>query len=117
MLSDAGSRRARPGRAAAGVVALLAVLLAKEMPAVAEPSASPAPVGSEERSEDWRTELYREGVAAATAGLWTEARDRFRQTLAIRSSPKVLFSLAQAEEQLGQVASAQADYGLSLIHI
>ncbi len=111
MLSDAGSRRARPGRAAAGVVALLAVLLAKEMPAVAEPSASPAPVGSEERSEDWRTELYREGVAAATAGLWTEARDRFRQTLAIRSSPKVLFSLAQAEEQLGQVASAQADYG------
>lgn len=32
----------------------------------------------------------------------------------MRMSPKVLFSLAQAEEQLGQVASAQADYGRAL---
>jgi hypothetical protein len=37
-----------------------------------------------------------------------------RAVLAIRSSPKVLFSLAQAEEQLGQFASAQADYARSL---
>jgi hypothetical protein len=114
MLSGGGSRPARAERAITRVVALLTVLLAAPVSASADPAPSSAPVGNAEKPEDRRTALYREGVEAATAGLWADARDRFRQALAIRTSPKVLFSLAQAEEQLGQVASAQADYGRAL---
>jgi hypothetical protein len=69
--------------------------------------------GAEDR-EAQRTALYREASTAAGAGHWAEARERLRAALAIRSSPKVLFSLAQTEEQLGQVASAQADYVRSI---
>jgi hypothetical protein len=61
-------------------------------------------------AEQHRTDLYREGVSAAASGDWARARDRFRETVAIRSSAKVLFSLAQAEQHLGQSASARADY-------
>lgn len=57
-----------------------------------------------------RATLYREGVDAASAGHWSDARDRFAAALAIRNSAKVRFSLAQSEEQLGLVASAQRDY-------
>src|SRR5580658_2154677 len=114
MLSGGGSRPARAERAVTRVVALLTVLLAAPVPASADPAPSPAQVGNAEKPEDRRTALYREGVEAATAGLWADARDRFRQALAIRTSPKVLFSLAQAEEQLGQVATASADYGRAL---
>src|SRR5262245_52494001 len=49
-----------------------------------------------------RKALYREGVDAAASGRWAEAKDLFNKVLAIRASPKVFFSLAQAEEQLGQ---------------
>jgi hypothetical protein len=69
--------------------------------------------GADDR-EAQRTSLYREAATAAGAGHWAEAKERLRAALAIRSSPKVLFSLAQTEEQLGQVASAQADYARSV---
>jgi len=65
-------------------------------------------------AETRRGALYREGVEAATAGRWSDARDRFSAALAIRASAKVLFSLAQAEERLGRVASAQATYARAL---
>src|SRR4051794_8313424 len=65
-------------------------------------------------SEAQRTDLYREATKAASAGRWAEAKERLRAAIAIRSSPKVLFSLAQSEEQLGQLASAQADYARAL---
>ena len=74
---------------------------------------SPAGAGAEDR-EAQRTETYREAMKAAGAGHWAEAKERLRAVLMIRSSPKVLFSLAQAEEQLGQLASAQVDYARSL---
>jgi hypothetical protein len=91
--------------------AVLAALAAGELTAAAQPPPAPAP---DQAAQDRRTALYGEGVNAATAGRWTEARDKFRAVVAIRSSPKVLFSLAQAEEQLGQVATASADYGRAL---
>ena len=69
---------------------------------------------SNDAREAERTALYRTGVEASAAGRWAEARERFAEALAIRASPKVFFSLAQAEEQLGQVASAHADYGRAL---
>jgi hypothetical protein len=61
-------------------------------------------------SEEQRKSAYRAGVTAAEAGRWAEARARFREAIALRPSPKAVFSLAQAEEHLGEVASAQASY-------
>jgi hypothetical protein len=65
-------------------------------------------------AEQERAAIYRQGVDAAGAGRWAEARDRFQAALAMRASPRVLFSLAQCEEQLGLVATAQADYARAL---
>jgi hypothetical protein len=79
--------------------------------AAAQPTAPPSVAQS---AEDGRAALYREGVEAASAGRWAEAKKRFAETLAMRASPKVFFSLAQAEEELGQLASAQADYESAL---
>jgi len=70
-------------------------------------SSAPSASGPDEQR---RTTLYKEGFDAATAGRWAEAKDRFAQALAIRASAKVYFSLAQAEEELGQLASASRDY-------
>ncbi|MDB5212757.1 MAG: hypothetical protein JWO86_684 [Myxococcaceae bacterium] len=74
-------------------------------------SAQPATQSSESRgAEERRTALYRAGVEAATAGRWAEAKQSFVAAMAIRPSAKVFFSLAQTEEHLGQVASADADF-------
>src|SRR5580658_2432356 len=97
-----------------GLVARSAILgahlvLAVSAPALAEPAASGATA-----DEARRNELYGEGIRLASAGRWAEAKDRFAAVLALRASPKVFFSLAQTEEQLGQVASASRDYGRAL---
>jgi hypothetical protein len=85
-------------RTARAVIAwiLLAVLLARPAWA-ADPEAE-------------RTALYRQGVAAADAGRWRDALDLFRQVLAIRSTPAVEFSLAQAAEHVGLLATAESAY-------
>jgi hypothetical protein len=93
-------------RRTAWVAAL--VILATVQPAAAQ-TPSPPPSTSPS-AEARRAATYAEAAAAAAEGRWADAREKLRAVLAIRSSPKVLFSLAQAEEQLGQVASAQADY-------
>jgi hypothetical protein len=102
----AGSRGARGRSAAFVLVVFAAVCSASEARAQGEGASSP--------EEARRTALYKDGFDAASAGRWAEARDRFAAALAIRSSPKVLFSLAQAEEQLGQLTAAGRDYGLAL---
>ena len=61
-----------------------------------------------------RTALYREGVKLSDAGQWAEAAARFRDVLAIRSSPQALFSLAQAEEKTGVLATAEHTYERAL---
>lgn len=53
-------------------------------------------------------------MEAASAGRWAEAKQKFVEAGTIRASAKVFFSLAQTEEQLGEVASAEADYGRAL---
>ncbi len=99
-------RGARGRSAACAFVVILAVCSASVARAQGEGASTP--------EEARRTALYKEGFDAASAGRWAEARDRFAAALAIRSSPKVLFSLAQAEEQLGQLTAAGRDYGLAL---
>jgi hypothetical protein len=79
-----------------------------------KPPSDPRAAGANPSAEERRTALYRAGVEAASAGRWMEARLRFSEALAIRASPKVCFSLAQAEEQLGLVASAATDYARAL---
>jgi hypothetical protein len=82
-------------------------------PALAQPP-PPASAQADERGrgqdEDRRAALYRAGVDAAAAGRWAEAREDFQGALTLRASPRVFFSLAQCEERLGQLASAEADY-------
>jgi hypothetical protein len=101
------------GPARCAIAALIALACASSTaPAVAR-----APTSRAENAEDrevQRTELYREAMRDAGGGHWAEAKERLRAALAIRSSPKVLFSLAQTEEQLGQLASAQGDYARAL---
>lgn len=61
-----------------------------------------------------RTALYNEGMTLANAGRWDEAVVRFRQVVAIRSAPPALFTLAQAEEHVGRLATAQRAYESAL---
>jgi hypothetical protein len=61
-----------------------------------------------------RSALYREGVQLANAGRWKEAVQRFLQVVAIRSAPPALYTLAQAEEHTGALASAEKTYEKAL---
>lgn len=94
----------------AGLV-LAAVSVATAGPAWGQSAPVPPVASSSPADEQQRTALYKEGFDAATAGRWAEAKERFAAALAIRASAKILFSLAQAEEQLGQLALAERDYG------
>ena len=98
-----------------GSSALASLAIALAASASIATFARPAHGGGQATADDaQRTELYREASRFASAGRWAEAKERLRAVIAIRPSPKVYFSLAQAEEQLGQLASAQADYARSL---
>ncbi len=50
--------------------------------------------------------LFAEGTEFADHGQWQEAAQRFRATLRLRQSPAVVYNLAVALEQLGQLAEA-----------
>jgi hypothetical protein len=60
--------------------------------------------------EERRSELYREGMSFARAGRWTDAVERFREVIAIRSTPKARIAVAVAEENLGRLAAAERSY-------
>jgi hypothetical protein len=87
-------------------VAALAVLGASPLARAGGPESSP--------DERERTALYAEGVAFANAGQWEEAAKRFRRVVAIRSAPPALFTLAQADEHVGQLATAARGYESAL---
>jgi hypothetical protein len=57
-----------------------------------------------------RSALYREGVELANQGQWAEAVERFREVVVIRAAPPALYTLAQAEEHIGRLASAARHY-------
>ena len=78
---------------------------------VACPAIAKADAGEDEAR---RATLYREGVTLADSGHWAEAVKRFREVVAIRSAPPALFSLAQAEEKVGQLATAERTYERAL---
>ena len=61
-----------------------------------------------------RTALYKAGVKLAKDGRWEEAAGKFRLVVAMRSAPRVLYTLGQAEEKSGKLVSAKAAYARSL---
>jgi tetratricopeptide (TPR) repeat protein len=83
---------------------LVLTLVAEALPAAAQPAAPSA------AEEDRRTRLFKEGKAAADAGQWAEAADKFRQVVRIRSAPKALVALGVAEEKMGHLLAALAAY-------
>jgi len=60
--------------------------------------------------EAQRTRLFQDGVGFAQAGRWPEAAEKFRAVVAIRSAPRALFTLAEAEEKSGRFAAAKKAY-------
>lgn len=89
------------------VCALLALLCMSATHALA------APADTDPR-EQRRAALYKEGVALADAGRWADAVEKFREVVALRSAPPALFTLAQAEEKLGRLATAERTYERAL---
>jgi hypothetical protein len=49
-------------------------------------------------------------VELANAGRWADAVERFREVVAIREAPPALYTLAQAEEHVDRLASAERHY-------
>lgn len=92
------------GLAAAGALAL----------ALAQGKPADAAGGADAAADRERKALYAEGVALANAGNWEEAEKRFRRVVAIRSAPPALFTLGQAQEHLGQLATAERTYDAAL---
>ncbi len=54
--------------------------------------------------------LFREGVEAAQAGRWEEARMRFARVLGLRAAPLVRFNLAVASRNVGRFVEAIDQY-------
>jgi hypothetical protein len=76
---------------------------AQTAPAQGEPAVTPEAMEVARR-------LFREGVEAAQASRWEDARDRFARTLAIRPAPIIRFNLAVANENLGRFVAAMDLY-------
>lgn len=57
--------------------------------------------------EQRRTQLFKEGRAAAAAGKWSEAAEKFRAVVEIRTAPKALIALALAEQHEGHFVEAK----------
>lgn len=57
-------------------------------------------------------ELFREAGQDADAGKFGLALEKYRRVAAVKETGQVRFNIARCEEQLGQIASALADYEL-----
>src|SRR5690242_7734752 len=55
-------------------------------------------------------ELFREGLAHANAGEWTQARDNFERSYAIAPRLPTLLNLAGAQVQTGQIVAGVESY-------
>jgi serine/threonine-protein kinase len=98
-------------RRAIVAVALAAIAVAPATAAAQAPAATAPPEGDREAQ---RTDLYKQAVDLANAGHWAEAAEKLRAVVAIRSSPKVRFTLGQAEEHVGRLSTAYDDYAQAL---
>lgn len=65
---------------------------------------------SAQEAADTAAGLYQEGADFASQGKWAEARDKFQSAVELRATPVGLFNLAQAERNLGLIASAKRHF-------
>lgn len=91
---------------------LFSALFAGEARAQQAPAARPSEPEATVTPESMEVarRLFREGVEAAQASRWEDARDRFSRTLAIRPAPIIRFNLAVANENLGRFVAAMDLY-------
>lgn len=54
--------------------------------------------------------LFEEGQAAADAGRWREAADKFRRAISIKDTPGLRFHLARAQAEHGALVEALVEY-------
>ncbi len=84
--------------------------------AQAVPPAPPAPAASAPEPTASALvaarELFREAGQDADAGKFGLALEKYRRVAAVKETGQVRFNIARCEEQLGQIASALADYEL-----
>ncbi len=95
-------------------VAVVASCALLSTPAEAQTQASGQGTAAATDREAERTRLYREAVDLGNAGRWGEAAEKLRTVLAIRSSPKVHFTLGQADEHVGRLVAAFDEYSRAL---
>jgi len=79
-------------------VTIALTLLLQALPARAEEPVDPAAA------------LYQEGADRASQGDWSAAREKFEAAVLLRATPVGLFNLAQAERNLGLLASAKRHF-------
>ncbi|MBK8996913.1 MAG: hypothetical protein IPM35_14355 [Myxococcales bacterium] len=63
-----------------------------------------------QESADAAAQLYQEGADLASQGKWADARSKFQSAVELRATPVGLFNLAQAERNLGLIASAKRHF-------
>ena len=81
---------------------ICALLLASGTAFAQEPESEPEP--------DPVADAYQEGARLASEGRWAEAADRFRAAIAVRDSATARFNLAQAERNVGRLATAKREF-------
>ncbi|HVY48250.1 MAG TPA: hypothetical protein VHB21_20325, partial [Minicystis sp.] len=72
-------------------------------------SASPAAAQTKDELNRARQE-FQEGVALAAANNCAGAIAKFRSVARVKSTPQVLFNIAECEERMGRLAAALGDY-------
>jgi tetratricopeptide (TPR) repeat protein len=85
------------------------VLLGSAAPLAAQASpesARDAHAAEDSADVDKARQLFTEGLSFVEAGDWTQAEDRFRRVLALKSSHVVSYNLASALHHLGRVTEA-----------
>jgi hypothetical protein len=88
-----------------GIPIVLAVFVLAGGPTQAMAQSGGAGAGKEEARR-----LFSEGVTAAKAERWEEARDRFERSYRASPAPLTLFNLAGAQRNTGQLVAAGASY-------
>jgi hypothetical protein len=85
---------------------------ANTTPPTSAPEAPGAPAEAAPSAEvlEVARSLFREGVEAAQAGRWEEARQRFARVLSLRAAPLVRFNLAVASRNVGRFVEAIDQY-------
>jgi hypothetical protein len=84
------------------------------MAQTAPSAAAPHAQADDDVNEKARKTLYEEGLELARAGRWSDAADRFRKVVELRSSTKALLALATAEQQSGHLATAFREFQTAL---